>query len=267
MEATFMETKQKITVEQAAAGFDRGVEVLDEIRAMQIANGLRLQSAKGSVYAREHTRLLRKFGKDHPRTTEMASRIKANAEYKTAITREYKNASTMRPDPGSGWVVDGFVCSADGTALKGLTVAAYDRENEWYREFGYTCTNQAGYFSLVVKKLPENSLRRVVMRVSKGKIILPSTMLQLSPKAGSNDRVEIVVGEKDDAPGVCTPPDGKTTPVHTPPEQVALDKGADVKQNSDTFASTKPAKKDPPKGSEKSAARGIKKAPIKKSGK
>jgi hypothetical protein len=104
------------------------------------------------------------------------------------------------------------------------------------------------------------------MRVSKGKIILPSTILQLSPKAGSTDRVEIVVGEKDDAPGVCTPPDGKTTPVQTPPEQVAPDKGA-ATVDKDTRVPAEPNKKESPQASKKSAARSTKKKPIKKSGK
>lgn len=225
IEVKNMDAKQKITVEQAAAGFDQGVAVLDQLRAIQIAESLRLESAKGSVYARENTRLLRKYGKDHPRTTEIASRIKANEEYKTAIVLEYTNASTVRPDPGAGWAVDGFVRTAKGAALKGVTIAAYDDQGKWYRELGYACTDQAGYFSLVKDKLPEELPRPVFMRASQGKQLLPSSIPQLSPKPGTTDRVEIIIGEQVGETVDCVPPDGNKPSVITPPEPQAPGNG------------------------------------------
>ena len=121
-----MKEKMGITIEQLAAGFGRGVAALDEVRAMQIAEALRLESAKGSNDAREHQRLRRKYGEDHPRTMAAASRISANEKYRIELAIEYGHASTPRPDPGEGWAVDGFVRTSDGDPVARVTVAAYD---------------------------------------------------------------------------------------------------------------------------------------------
>lgn len=100
-----MTIKQKTRLEQTAAEFDNIVLALDQVRTLQIADGHSLENAKGNVYEREHERLLRKFGKEHPRTVEMGLRIKGNEKYKTAIIVEYKKASSsiekksQRPAP------------------------------------------------------------------------------------------------------------------------------------------------------------------------
>jgi len=226
-----MKAKQKITPEQAAAGFDRGVTALDEIRAMQIAEGLRLESAKAHVSVREYDHLERKYGKEHPRTMAMKAKIELGRSHIQAIVMEYATASTPRPDAGQGWAVDGFVRTADGEPVPGVTVAAYDRKGVWHQELGYACTDEKGYFSMVAEKLPDKELR-VYMHASYGEKMLKSNENRLAPAAGSTDRIEIII-EKD-GKGDCMPPSddksgeypwtqssgGKPQPKDTPPNTV-----------------------------------------------
>lgn len=236
-----METNQKITIEEAAAGFDRGVEVLDGLRANQLAEGLRLESAKSSLYAREQNRLTRKYGTDHPRTLEMAAHIQANASNKMATLLEYNNAATTRPNPGKGWAVDGFVRSADGSALTSVTVALYDAKDNWYAKLGYACTNQDGYFVLQADTLPEKWPEKlpekfseklpgklagsVYAKASRGNKLLPSNVNQLELSAASSYRIEIIVAA-DGANDHCVAPDGKVAATQTPPEPVVPGKAA-----------------------------------------
>ena len=186
-------------------------ELLDESQAMQFAEGIRLSSALGSVYAREYARIERKYGKDHPRTLEMVLRVAAGAEAKKNLYARYTDAATPRPDAGEGWAVDGFVRGADGDPVSGVTVAAYDRQGKWYQEFGYGCTDERGYFSLASAKLSDNPPRPVFMQASKGQKIIPSNEVQLAPRSGTTDRVAIIIGKGGDR-GDCIPPESGPTP-------------------------------------------------------
>ena len=137
----------------------------------------------------------------------MALRIAANDVAKRALFARYVSASTPQVDPGEGWAVDGFVRTADGTPVAGVTVAAYDRQNHWYKELRYGCTDEAGYFSILVETLPDKELT-VFMRASKGRQLLPADPVQLSPTRGSADRVEIIISD-DTAQSDCVPPSGR----------------------------------------------------------
>ena len=202
-----MKSKGDIDLEDLGSLSDRGVKALDEIRAMQLAGSMQLQSAKDHVYEREYSRLERKYGKEHPRTMGMAAKMEMNRNHIQGFAMEYAAATTPRPDAGEGWGVDGFVRTSDGDPVPGATVAAYDRKGVWHQELGYACTDEKGYFSMVAEKLPDNPPRPVFMQVSKGKRILPSSESRLVPVSGNRDRVEIIVGKVSDK-GDCLPPSG-----------------------------------------------------------
>lgn len=201
-------------MEQAAAQFDRGVAALDQVRAMQMAEGVRLESAKGAIYAREHARLQRKYGADHPRTKEAASRASASKEYRAELAVEYRHAATPHPDPGSGWGVDGFVRTSDGTPVAGVTVGACDRQGRWHQDLGYACTNEQGYFQLHAATLPEKEMRVYMRAFDRGQA-LDSNENRLVPSAGRGERIEIILARS--GTGDCTPPEGRLPSPPAPP--------------------------------------------------
>ncbi len=188
----------------------RALEMLDASQALEFAEGLRLGSSLSSVHAREYARLERKYGTEHPRTQEMALRLQANEIAKKTLFTRYVAASTPQPDPGAGWAVDGFVRTAAGDPVAGITVACYDLQDHWHRDFGYGCTNERGYFSTIVAKLPNKEIT-VYLRPSKGKKLVPANEVQLTPKAKSADRVEIILTDEG-GQGDCTPPSGRNEP-------------------------------------------------------
>lgn len=225
-----MEMKNRVSIDEVAKGFDRGIEALDEIRAMQLGERMRVQSAKDHVYAREHDRLERKYGKDHPRTTAMAEKMQINRDHIQGISIIHTAAATPRPAAGKGWGVDGFVRTTDGVPVPGVTVAAYDKDDNWYEKFGFSCTDDKGYFSLVAANFSDRLPAPALMQVSKEKKIQPSNAPQVVPIPGSTDRVEIILGGTTEK-GECAPPSGgKTPPKDTPPDKEEPKPRVDPKQ-------------------------------------
>lgn len=209
----------------------RASELLDESQAMQFAEGLRLNNAAAIVFDREQRRLEKKYGKDDQRTKDMALRAEASATVKAELFSRYTDAITPPPKPEEGWSVDGFVCGLDRAGLAGLTVAAYDKQENRLKEFGQATTDERGYFTITVEELPEKLPKQVFMRASKGKILLPSNEVSLSPEPGGVERVEIILraNEKDPKPVYDKTPDKPAdkpvvVPVEKPPVVVPVEK-------------------------------------------
>jgi hypothetical protein len=178
----------------------RAFELLDESHAMQFAEGLRLNNAAAVVFGREEKRLIQKHGKDDPRVKEMSLRAEASAFAKADLFSRYKDAMTPQNKGDEGWVVDGFVRGPEGRGLEGLTVAAYDKQENRIKELGQATTNSDGHFTITVDKLPEEPPNQVFIRASKGQTVLPSNEVILAPRPGLSERVEIVVGEREKDP-------------------------------------------------------------------
>ena len=195
----------------------RAFELLDESQALQFAEGLRLGSALSNLHDREYNRIEKKYGKGHPRTLEMADRMKATENVNKVLFSHYSDASTPYTNPGDGWAVDGFVRTAVGNPVAGVTVAAYDSQDRWHKSLGYACTNEKGYFSIVVEKLPDKPPSLVSIQGSKGKKLLKSNEVKLAPEPKSSDRVEIIIGDTDGADDCMSPVGDKGKP--RPPEQ------------------------------------------------
>jgi hypothetical protein len=174
----------------------RAVELLDESHAMQFAEGLRLNNALATMFSREEKRLARKYGGDDERTREMADRLEASAAAKVNLFARYTDAMTPLTKANQGWAADGFVRGPDGRGVFGLTVAAYDRQQNKLKEFGQASTDDQGYFSITVDKLPEKLPGQVFIRAMKGRTLLPSNEVSVAPRPGVSERVEINITDK-----------------------------------------------------------------------
>jgi len=212
----------------------RALEMLDAAQALEFAEALRLGGSLSNVHTREYARLERKYGKEHPRTQEMALRLQANDLAKKNLFTHYVAASTPQPDAGEGWAVDGFVRTSAGAPAASITVAAYDQQNHWHKELGYGCTNERGYFSISVARLSEKT-PTVYLKPSKGKKLLPANEVLLTPKPKTADRVEIILIDEGNT-GDCVPPSGRNET--RPPNESPADK----------ITPTAPATKEPVTG-------------------
>jgi hypothetical protein len=191
----------------------RALELLDESHAMQFAEGLRLNSAIATVFVREQKRLAAKFGPDDSRVKEMTERLEATSDAKLELFSRYSDAMTPPTTTTEGWAVDGFVRAPGGAPVEGLTVAAFDKDGNVYKEFGRAVTDGKGFFSIKVDKFPDDPPPHVFMRAMKGRTPLESKEVRLVPTAGSSERVEIILTDRStEKPDTPSQPDKSTVP-------------------------------------------------------
>jgi hypothetical protein len=175
---------------------ERALELLDETHAMQFAEGLRLNNALATVFGREQKRLEAKYGANDSRPQEMGVRLEASGQAKVELFARYSDAMTPTTPVEEGWAVDGFVRTADGKPVEGLMVAAFDKNGEIHKDLGRSATDQRGFFSIKLEKLPEKVPDVVFMRAARGSRLLESKEARLTPKAGASERVDIILIER-----------------------------------------------------------------------
>ena len=242
----------------------RALELLDESQAMQFAEGLRLNTAAAVVFDREKRRLEKKYGKDDQRTKDMALRAEASATAKADLFSRYTDAITPPVKPKEGWAIDGFVRGPDGRGLEGLTVAAYDKQENRVTELGQATTNEKGYFSITVEKLPEKPPKQVLMRAADGKTLLPSNEVSVSPEPGGVERIEIIVRVKEKEPKPDKGPDKPTDKTPEKPTDKTPEKPTDKTPEKPTDKTPeKPTDKTPEKPTDKTPEKPTDKTPEK----
>jgi len=203
----------------------RALELLDESHAMQFAEGLRLNSAMATVFAREKKRLEARLGPNDSRVQEMSERLEASAEAKLELFSRFSDAMTPPTTAKEGWAVDGFVRAPSGAPVAGLTVAAFDKDGNVYKDFGRAVSDDKGFFSMKVDKFPEDAPSHVFMRAMKGRTLLDSKEVRLVPVAGSSERVEIILTDRSvEKPETPSQPDKASVP--TPDKPTAPDKAS-----------------------------------------
>lgn len=208
------------STERDTSGFEitdkfkkRALELLDESHAMQFAEGLRLNSAMATVFGREKKRLEARLGPNDLRVKEMSERLEASSEAKLELFSRFSDAMTPPTTSKEGWAVDGFVRAASGAPLQGLTVAAFDKDGNVYKEFGRAVSDDKGFFSLSVEKFPAHPPSHVFMRAMKGRTPLESKEVRLVPVAGSSERVEIILTDRsNEKPETQSQPDKPSVP-------------------------------------------------------
>jgi hypothetical protein len=175
----------------------------------------------------------------------------------------------VRPaKPKEGWSIDGFVRGPDGRGLEGLTVAAYDKQENQVKELGQATTDEKGYFSITVEKLPEKPPKQVLMRATLRQTLLPSNDVTVSPESGGVERVEIIVRVKDKEPKPDKPtdktPDKPTDKTPDKPTDKTPDKPTDKTPDRPIDKTPdKPTDKTPDKPTDKTPDKPIDKTPDK----
>jgi hypothetical protein len=124
----------------------------DEARIAQLGGLRTLRQTKGTMLAREQTRLSARLGAQHPRVLALSQKMAVNQTLAVQLqrTQARAQASVLQVDPNT-WIVHGHVRSADLKPVPQATVALYTCEGQWLRQFGYSCTNADGYFKLSTK--------------------------------------------------------------------------------------------------------------------
>lgn len=195
----------------------------DALRAAGLKGLEGITRARQAGLEREHGRLSRRLGAEHPRARALAVRMEDSVVRLRDLKVEIARAETVAPKAGAAeWVLHGYVRWKDLNPAPDLTVALVDAQGQWVRALGFACTDARGYFQLVA------SIRRaepageaapptlsapppeLFLRVNdEERRTLYSDAEPLAPEPGRIDYREIFLG--DDA-RTCTPPEDVAPP-------------------------------------------------------
>jgi hypothetical protein len=201
----------------------RAATKADALRAGAL-NGLEVVTqARQAGLEREHARLSRKLGAEHPRARALAVRMEDGVARLRDIKLEIARAETVAPTAGKGeWVLHGYVRWKDLSPAPNLTVALVDAQGRWVQALGFACTDSRGYFKLVAlvgRGKPAPGVAPAAMPAPPLKLFLKVNDEQrrtlyadtepLAPEPGRVEYREIILGEE---ARTCTPPEDVTPP-------------------------------------------------------
>ena len=140
---------KSIPVDDTLRGITSGIAQLDAARAAAYNNLLTVRHAKDQQLSREQKLLEIQYGPDDPQVAAIKSKIVVNQAIRADLAVAQIQAATPEPTVDkNSYVFHGFVRGPQRQPRPRLTVALYDANDCWVREFGYGCTDQNGYFLL-----------------------------------------------------------------------------------------------------------------------
>ena len=136
-----------ISPDESIRGLTAGIAEVDGARAQGYDELSTLRAAKQTQLARRETLLTVKYGADHPRVAEVRAQQTVNLSLAQQLNVIRVQTSTPPPTvDASGYVLHGYVRNPSRQPLPALTVALYDANGAWFRDAGYGCTDENGYF-------------------------------------------------------------------------------------------------------------------------
>jgi hypothetical protein len=140
---------KSIPVDDTIRGITSGIAQIDAFRATAYGNLLTVRGVKDQQLSREQKLLEIEYGPNDPQVAAIQSKLAVNQAIRTDLTVAQIQAATPRPTVDkSSYVFHGFIRGRQRQPRPRLTVALYDGNGSWAREFGYSCTDENGYFLL-----------------------------------------------------------------------------------------------------------------------
>jgi len=193
---------------------DKSFTQVDEQRLAELNNLKQVQEIKNEVYKLERSRLVNKYGEDHPRVQNTNSRLAYNQEMFSGLDKEIKRAEIKtEPLPINAWRVHGKVFDKN-TPVTGMTVFLTDQKQNWVEVMGSDCTDEKGYYSITVDEKIVKQFARQPLFASvsdKNKKIIYRDTVRLFASEGLIDYKDIFLN---DAASSCIPP--PSNPVNPP---------------------------------------------------
>lgn len=199
-----MKKERKVTLEDVQREVDRNVAGADVQRGDKLERLQTVRNAKAAGLSREHERLSRKLGANHPRVLGLAVKMETNRLLLRDLALETARARTETPVADERtWVLHGYVRDQELKPVAHLTVALYDRKARWVERLGFACTRENGYFRLDASDLGDISAPVFIHVLNSQASHLYADTVPFTPAGGRVDSREIVLPENAQA---CTPP-------------------------------------------------------------
>ena len=194
--------QKKISLDEIASRIGTAFERMQESRFKGLKETRNIQQVKYEARMREHQRLKKKYGANHPRVQKNEQRLSFHEPVSRAMVQETERAGIdIPPFKPNSWRIHGRVLDQDRNGLKDLTVSLRDEKQQWIRELGHACTDERGYFSLTYSRTSEDEEARPVPKMfltvsDKDKNVLHREKEPLSVVIGQIDYREIILGEE-----------------------------------------------------------------------
>ena len=199
-----MKKQKQLTLEDVQREVDKNVGHADVQRGDKLERLQTVRNAKATGLRREHERLARKLGANHPRVLGLAVKMETNRLLLRDLTVETARARTETPVADEGtWVLHGYVRDQELKPVAHLTVALYDQRSRWVERLGFACTREDGYFRLDACDLDDTSAPVFIHVLNSQASHLYADTAPFTPTGGRVDSREIVLPENAQA---CTPP-------------------------------------------------------------
>ena len=147
-------SNDRIPSNDVTRSLETGLPTLDAARATGYGELGILRDAKANSLIREQRLLARKHNSTaHPRIAQARQRFVVNEQLRRELAVARETVETTLPDlEPRTMIVYGFVRRrSDQIGIPGLTLALTTEDGNWVRELGYACTDQRGYFQLIIK--------------------------------------------------------------------------------------------------------------------
>lgn len=185
---------------------DSSIRGLDTQRYEGLLELKSIQKTKNKVLEKEKMRLEEKYGAGHPRIKKLADRIEYNIGVFRDLDAEIENAGIEIPDFDTNtWMIHGRVMNKAGEPVSGMNVSLFDESGNWNKSFGYTCSDDKGYFVLryQVKDKSEPAAENYYLTLmDENKNLIHQDSQALTVQIGMIDYREIVVEDFN-----CIPPE------------------------------------------------------------
>jgi hypothetical protein len=209
---------RQIPVSQISETLEKTIADLDHARATDLAEMIDVRNAKFNGLARDRVRLAAKLGATHPRVLALDSSLALHAATLSGFASEIAISSVTPPrvDPSS-WVLHGNVFDGSRKPIQGVTVALYEKDT-WVQNLGFACTDENGYFVLMVKDAVKIDHGPFSIDILRNRKIIFIVHDPVTIQPGQVELREIVI----DAPAnTCAPPAG-TPPAPPSPTTPAV---------------------------------------------
>ena len=177
-----------------------------------------------ATQVQESERLLKKYGAQNERVQTAQARVSFNSFFAKTLDQGVIRAKLeIAPKTAGVWQLHGRVFDVDLNPQKDITVfLTTDPKASWLRDIGHACTDERGYYSLIVKdksllKLVQSPLYLAASNAQQEVVYRSSENLMGQAKVGERLYRDIVLNDK-----TCVePPSGDVIKVEKPNITVA----------------------------------------------
>lgn len=145
-----MQQKDNFSSKEVANKVDDSITQVDQLRVSGLMSLSQVQQKRLTILKYERDRLSQK-NVDDPRIAKLEEQLSYGDQLSTAINLEIaKSRTAVTPLPADAWRTQGNVYYQDNKLAVNVTVFFADDKGQWIKDFGNTCTDSTGFYSLTV---------------------------------------------------------------------------------------------------------------------